>query len=104
MHKSTQSDRLRGYGQWIAGVKFMAVRVLSMAAVAIWLAACVNPLASFAPNAADTREAVWYDAEAPLQTAPRYCYRTLARVDCHSAPLTGQESRLVASTHGATAE
>ncbi len=82
----------------------MTVRVVSMAAVLVWLAACVNPLAPFAPNAADIREAVWYEAEAPLQTEPRYCYRTLARVDCHSAPLPGQASRLVASTHGVSAE
>ena len=75
-----------------------------MAAVALWLAACVNPLARFASSAADIREAAWYEAEAPLQAEPRYCYRTLARVDCHSAPLAGQASRLVASTHGVTAE
>lgn len=25
----------------------------------------------------------------------RHCYRTLARVDCHTAPLKGEESRLV---------
>ena len=86
------------------GTRSMAIRVVSMVAVAVWLAACVNPLAPFAPDAADIREAVWYEAEAPLPAEPRYCYRTLARVDCHSAPLFGQASRLVASTHGASAE
>ena len=25
----------------------------------------------------------------------RYCYRTLARVDCHAQPLEGQDDRLV---------
>lgn len=25
----------------------------------------------------------------------RYCYKTLARVDCYAAPLNGQEGRLV---------
>ena len=25
----------------------------------------------------------------------RYCYKTLARVDCYAAPLDGQEGRLV---------
>ena len=98
MHESTRSDRLQDTGQWMVGMKSMAVRVLSMAVMAVWLTGCVNPLAPFAPSAADIREAVWYEAEAPLQAEPRYCYRTLARVDCHVAPLPGQASRLVAST------
>ncbi|MGF1628723.1 MAG: hypothetical protein ACFCUT_04580 [Kiloniellaceae bacterium] len=30
-----------------------------------------------------------------LTYAERYCYRTLADVDCHAAPLAGEESRRV---------
>ena len=30
-----------------------------------------------------------------LTYAERYCYRTLAAVDCHAAPLPGEESRRV---------
>ncbi len=33
-------------------------------------------------------------APAPELTA-RYCYRTLAEVDCHAAPLPGEASRQV---------
>lgn len=29
----------------------------------------------------------------------RYCYKTLARVDCHAQPLAGQEYRLVGIVH-----
>ena len=74
----------------------MVVRLLSMATLALWLAGCVNPLAPLAPDAADIREAAWREPVETPQSEPRYCYRTLARVDCHSAPLPGQDSRLVA--------
>ena len=30
-----------------------------------------------------------------LTYAERYCYRTLAEVDCHNRPLVGEESRRV---------
>ena len=29
----------------------------------------------------------------------RYCYRTLARIDCHAQPLEGQDYRLVGVVH-----
>lgn len=49
-------------------------RLLTLIALATLLAACTAP----AP---------------PL--AARYCYRTLAEVDCHAQPLAGEASRQV---------
>lgn len=34
-------------------------------------------------------------AERPLRVVDRFCYRTLAEVDCHAAPLAGEANRLV---------
>jgi hypothetical protein len=34
-------------------------------------------------------------AEPGLELAARYCYRTLAEVDCHAEPLPGEASRKV---------
>lgn len=34
-------------------------------------------------------------AERPLRVVDRFCYRTLAEVDCHTAPLAGEANRQV---------
>ncbi len=34
-------------------------------------------------------------APGPGELVTRYCYRTLAEVDCHAAPLPGEASRQV---------
>lgn len=34
-------------------------------------------------------------AERPLRVVDRFCYRTLAEVDCHTAPLAGELNRRV---------
>ena len=34
-------------------------------------------------------------AEPGLELASRYCYRTLAEVDCHAEPLPGEATRKV---------
>ena len=63
--------------------------------VSLSLAACTNPLARFAPGEAEVVRAGWYEPAPRPPRAPRTCYRTLARVDCHSAPLAGEEPRRV---------
>lgn len=34
----------------------------------------------------------------------RYCYKTLARIDCHAQPLPGQDYRLVGVIHESRAD
>ena len=59
------------------------------------LAACANPFAGYAPGEAEIVQAGWYEPAPRPVLAARACYRTLARVDCHAAPLPGEESRRV---------
>ncbi len=59
------------------------------------LAACANPLAGFAPGEAEVLRSGWYEPAPRPVLAERVCYRTLAKVDCHSEPLPGAESRRV---------
>jgi hypothetical protein len=59
------------------------------------LGACANPLARFAPDEAEVVRHGWYDSAPRPVLAERVCYRTLAKVDCHSAPVPGAESRRV---------
>ena len=55
----------------------MIGKVLAVVAAALAVAACVG----------------WGTG----QDSARYCYRTLARVDCYVKPVPGQESRRVGS-------
>lgn len=64
-------SRRRTGGDWCAGAKAMPA-----AAALLLLAGCAEP----APR---------------LVYAERYCYRTLADVDCHARPLPAEESRRV---------
>ena len=39
----------------------------------------------------------WADPQIDQTERPVYCYRTLAAVECHAAPLPGAEARIVNS-------
>ena len=68
--------------------------IVALLVAATLLAAC-NPLAVFRPGEAAVLENAWFSARRlPVLTA-RYCYRTLAEVDCHTRPLASQDSRRV---------
>ena len=59
------------------------------------LAGCANPQKALGPSEAEALRAGWYEPSAPRVYAARYCYRTLAAVDCHAVPVAGAEGRLV---------
>lgn len=59
------------------------------------LSACANPFAAFAPTEAEVVRHGWFEPSPRVRLAGRYCYETLARVDCHAAPLAGGEARQV---------
>lgn len=64
------------------------VRVLGAVGVAMLLGAC----ASLEPGDPFPGWSAPYSTAAP---AARYCYRTLAEVDCHAQPLPGEANRQV---------
>jgi len=59
------------------------------------LSACSNPFKAFAPDEAEVVRDGWYDPSPRPALAARYCYETLARVDCHGAALAEEKSRRV---------
>ena len=59
------------------------------------LAACGNPWSGYAPSEAEVVRSGWYEPAPRPVLAERVCYRTLAKVDCHSEPLPGAESRRI---------
>jgi len=59
------------------------------------LGACSNPFKSFAPTEAEVVREGWFKPSPQAALAPRYCYETLARVDCFAAPLPGARDRRV---------
>ena len=54
-----------------------------------------NPFKKFAPDEAEVIRQGWYEPTPQAALAPRYCYETLARVDCFAAPQAGAEKRRV---------
>lgn len=60
----------------VRGRSDAAARAVAFAAVMPLLAGCADPFPT-------------------LTYAERYCYRTLAEVDCHDRPLAGEENRRV---------
>ena len=64
---------------------------------ALFLSAYSHPFSNlfkkFAPGEAEVVQQGWYEPSPRAQLAPRYCYETLARVDCHAAPLAGAQDR-----------
>lgn len=73
-------------------------KVFSMLALAVVVGACSNPWAKYRPSEAQRLRNDWYQTIAvPLE--PRYCYRTLARVDCFTEPQVGESRRRVGSFH-----
>lgn len=69
-------------------------RLFAALSIALLLGAC-NPAAIFRPGEATELSRGWYEPEPQARLAERYCYRTLAEVDCHAAPLAGEERRRV---------
>ncbi|HEX7005694.1 MAG TPA: hypothetical protein VF274_01015 [Alphaproteobacteria bacterium] len=43
----------------------------------------------------------WAKPQIDQSEPPVYCYRTLAAVECHAAPLPGAEARMVSAYDGA---
>lgn len=72
---------------------------LALAALLL-MPGCSNPWADDRPTRAEIFSAGWVNDNLPLsaQTAlPEssiYCYRTLARADCHAKPIPGAAARL----------
>lgn len=67
-----------------------------LALIVMLIGACTNPWAEDRPSQAEMTRAIWLDAQ-PQELVQRYCYRTLARVDCHETPLPGEAGRRVGS-------
>ena len=59
------------------------------------LSACSNPLKGFAPTEAEVYRQGWYEPSPRAALAERYCYETLAEVDCHSEPEADAGNRQV---------
>lgn len=74
-------------------------KVAAVAALALICAGCSNPWAEDNLTEAERYRAGWYEPSPRPALAERYCYRTLARVDCHDAPLAGAKGRSVGSFH-----
>ena len=60
-----------------------------------FLTGCADPLKAIGPSEEEALRAGWYEPSPPRVFAARYCYRTLAAVDCHAVPLAGAEGRRV---------
>ena len=81
---------------WAVGCSMVK---LSLAAAALLLvAACTNPWAEDRLSEAERVRDGWYEPSSPALEA-RYCYRTLARVDCFDQPLVSEKDRQVGSFH-----
>jgi hypothetical protein len=73
-------------------------KVFCVLAIAVTTGACSNPWTDHRPSEAERLRSDWYQTTAtPLEA--RYCYRTLARVDCFSEPQVGAGERRVGSFH-----
>ena len=70
---------------------------------ALLLGAC-NPFKELAPNEAELIRQGWYEPVPQAALAPRYCYETLARVDCFAAPQAGARDRRVGWFDGPVAD
>jgi hypothetical protein len=64
-------------------------RLIALTLVAGLLGAC----SAFAPR--DGLPEGWYKPAANVELAARYCYRTLAEVDCHAQALSAEATRRV---------
>ncbi len=64
-------------------------RFFALMLVAALLGAC----GAFAPR--DGLPEGWYKPAPDVELAARYCYRTLAEVDCHAEALTAEATRRV---------
>ncbi len=64
-------------------------RLFALVLAAALLGAC----GAFAPR--DCLPEGWYRPAPDVGLATRYCYRTLAEVDCHARPLAGEATRRV---------
>ena len=73
-------------------------KVFYVFALAVGVAACSNPWAGYRPSEAERIRSDWYQSASPALEA-RYCYRTLARVDCFAEPQLGESQRRVDSFH-----
>lgn len=71
-------------------------KVMGLALIVMMTGACTNPWAEDRPSQAEMSRALWLDAGSQ-ELDPRYCYRTLARVDCYETPLPGAAGRRVGS-------
>lgn len=72
----------------------------SLAATALLLvAACTNPWAEDRLSEAERVRDGWYELSPKPALEARYCYRTLARVDCFDRPLDDEMNRQVGSFH-----
>lgn len=71
-------------------------KAVVLALIVMMTGACANPWAEDRPSQAEMTRANWLAGD-PQELRQRYCYRTLARVDCHEAPLPGAERRRVGS-------
>lgn len=71
-------------------------KVVCALALALALAGCSNPWAAYRPSEAERLRADWYPPSSQ-RLEPRFCYRTLARVDCFAQPQLGQSGRQVGS-------
>lgn len=65
-----------------------------LAVLAVVLTARGNPWEKDRFSEAERLRHGWYQPEEP-RLAKRYCYRTLARVDCFAKPQPGSEGRQV---------
>lgn len=71
----------------------MRLALPSAALFGLALAACSSPFEVFAPTEEQVVRSGWFKPSPRPALAPRYCYRTLAEVDCFAAPLPGAETR-----------
>ncbi len=69
--------------------------VAALIVASLALGACGNPRSGYAPGEAEVVRGGWYEPAPRPVLAERICYRTLANVDCHAAPVPGAESRRV---------
>ncbi|MGF1610955.1 MAG: hypothetical protein ACFCUQ_16245 [Kiloniellales bacterium] len=73
-------------------------KVFCMLVLAAVVGACSNPWAKYRPSEAERLRTDWYQT-IPVPLEARYCYRTLARVDCFTEPQVSQSGRQVGSFH-----
>ncbi|MCG8359325.1 MAG: hypothetical protein MI920_27485 [Kiloniellales bacterium] len=69
-------------------------KVAIVAVFACLTGACANPWAEDRPTELERWEAGWYPPS-EIALTPRYCYRTLARVDCFLQPQPDAAGRRV---------